>query len=128
MLADLEQDRLRTIDGGLGVVRLLIADRRDLACRGDQVAQHRLAFDDPRVVLDMHRRRDHVHHGGQVCRPTDGIQPLAASELITKGDEVDRLALCVEREHGLVDVGVLLAVEVRGVQEVCDLQDRVGID
>src|SRR5207249_166413 len=59
---------------------------------------------------------------------TDGIQPLAASELITKGDEVDRLALCVEREHGLVDVGVLLAVEVRGVEEVCDLQDRVGID
>src|SRR5437870_10959326 len=56
------------------------------------------------------------------------MSSLAASELITKGDEVDRLALCVEREHGLVDVGVLLAVEVRGVKEVCDLQDRVGID
>ena len=38
MLADLEQDPLRPVDGDLGVVRLLVADRRDPPGGCDQVA------------------------------------------------------------------------------------------
>ena len=104
------------------------ADGRDLARGGDQVAEHRLALDDPRVVLDVHRGGDHVHHRRQVRRPAHGIQPLAAGELVPQRDKVDRLALCVQREHRLVDVGVLLPIEVGRVEEVRDLQDRVGVD
>ena len=36
---------------------VLVADRRDLAGGTDQVAQHRLALDDPPVLLDVDRGR-----------------------------------------------------------------------
>jgi len=104
VLADLEQDRLRAIDRDLGVVRLLIADRGDLARRRDQVPEHRLALDDARVVLDVDRRRDHVHDCGQVGRSSHSVEPLAAGKLVAQRDEVDRLALRVESQHRLVDV------------------------
>ena len=118
VLADLEQDPLGPVDGDLGVVRLLVADRRDLAGRADQVAQHRLALDDPAVVLDVHGGRHRVHEGRQVGRPADLLQPVAPGKLVAEGYQVDRLALAVQRQHRLVDVSVLLAVEVGRPQEV----------
>ena len=80
VLADLEQDPLRPVDGDLGVVRLLVADRRDPPGGADQVAQHRLALDDAAVVLDVDRRRHRVHQAGQVGRarrpaPADRAAP-----------------------------------------------------
>jgi hypothetical protein len=42
--------------------------------------------------------------------------------------QVDRLALAVEGEHRLVDVGVLRPIEVGRPEEVGDLQDRIGVD
>ena len=128
VLADLEQDPLRPVDGDLGVVRLLVADRRDPPGGADQVAQHRLALDDAAVVLDVDRRRHGVHQAGQVGRAADRLQPIAPRQLVGQGDEVDRLALAVQAEHRLVDVGVLLAVEIGRPQEVGDLQDGVRID
>ena len=128
MLADLEQDPLRPVDGDLGVVGLLVADRRDPPGGGDQVAQHRLALDDAAVVLDVDRRRHRVHQAGQVGRPAHRLQPIAPRQLVAQGDEVDGLALAVQAEHRLVDVGVLLAIEVGRPQEVGDLQDSVRID
>ncbi len=127
-LADLEEDPLRTIDGNLGVVRLLVADRGDLARRRDQVAEDRLALDDATVVLNVDRGRHRVHQAGQVRRSPDLVEPIPPCQLVPQRDEVDRLALSVEREHRLEDVTVLLAIEVRGVQEVRDAQDRLRVD
>ena len=127
-LADLEQDPLGAVDRHLGVVRLLVADRRDLAGRADQVAEDRLALDDPPVVLDVHRGRHHVHQAGQVGGPTDRLEPIAPRQLVAQRHQVDRLALPVQAEHRLVDVGVLLPVEVGRMQEVGDLEDRLGVD
>ena len=103
-LADLEEDRLGAVDRDLGVVRLLVADRRDLARGADEVAQHRLALDDPAVVLGVDGGRDRVHQAGQVGRTADLVEPVAPAQLVAEGHEVDRLALTVEREHRLVDV------------------------
>ena len=112
-LADLEQDRLRPVDGDFCVVRFLVPDRRDLARRPDQVTEHRLALDDAPVVLDVDGCRHHVHDRGQVRWASDSVE---------------RLALGVQREHGSVDIRVLLAVEVLRMEEVRDPQDGVPVD
>ena len=44
------------------------------------------------------------------------------------GDDVDRLAALEQLEHRLEDLAVRLAVEVRGPQELGDLDDRVAVD
>jgi hypothetical protein len=79
-------------------------------------------------VLGVDRRRDRVHQAGQVRRAADLLEPIAPAQLVAEGDEVDRLALAVEREHRLVDLAVLLAVEVAGLEEVPDAKDRIGVD
>ncbi len=127
-LADLEQDRLGPVDGDLGVVRLLVPDRGDPSGRADEVPQDGLALDDAPVVLGMDRGGDRVHEAGQVRRAPHFGQPIATSELLAERDQIDRLALGVEREHGLVDVGVLGPIEVGGLEEVPDAQDGIRID
>jgi hypothetical protein len=79
-------------------------------------------------VLDVDRGRDRVHEGGKVGRPTDAFQLVVSGQLIAEGDEVDRLALGMERQHGLVDVRVLRPVEIGSVQEVADLEDGLRVD
>ena len=79
-------------------------------------------------MLDVDGCRHHVHDRGQVRWAADSVEPLAPSELVGKGDEVDRLALGVQREHGSVDIRVLLAVEVLRMEEVRDPQDGVPVD
>ena len=127
-LADLEQDRLRAIDGHFGIIRLLVPDRGNLSGGADEVAEHGLALDDASVVLGVNRGRHGVHERGQVRRTADGIEPITASELVAQGHEVDRLALAVEGEHGFVDIAVLGSVEVSGLQEVADPENGVRVD
>ena len=50
LLADREQLRLGAVDRLLDLGRVLVADAGDPAGRADQVAQDRLALDDPRVL------------------------------------------------------------------------------
>jgi hypothetical protein len=128
VLADLEQDALGPVDGDLGVVRFLVADRGDLAGCRDQVAQDRLALDDAPVVLDVHRRRHRVHQRREVGGTAHRLQPVAPGELLPQGHEVDGLALAVKPQHRLIDVRMLLAVEVRRAQELGDLQNRIRVD
>ncbi len=127
-LADLEQDGFGPIDGDLGVVGLLVADRCDPARGADEVAQHRLALDDPAVVLGVHRGRHRVHERGQVRRAADGVELVAPPQLVAEGDEVDRLPLAMQGEHRLVHIGVLLAVEVGRLEEVPHAQDGIRVD
>jgi hypothetical protein len=127
-LADLEQDRLGPVDGDLRVVGLLVPDRRDLAGGADEIAQDRLALDDPAVMLGVHGGRHGVHERGEVCGAADGVELVAAAQLVPQGHQIDRLTLTVEREHRLVDVRVLAAIEVGGLEEVAHPEDGIGVD
>ena len=79
-------------------------------------------------MLGVDRGRDRVHQAGQVGRTANFLEPIAPAQLVAEGHEVDRLALTMEREHRLVDLAVLGAVEVAGLEEVADPKDRIGID
>ena len=127
-LADVEQLALGPIDRLLDLARILVADPGDLAGRGDEVAQNGLALDDPGVLDGVDGGRGLVGQARQVRAAADGLELLGAFERLGHGDDVDRLALVKQLEHGRVDGAVGRAVEVLGAEELGDLDDRVTID
>ena len=127
-LADVEQLALGPVDRLLDLGRILVADPGDLAGRGDEVAQDRLAFDDPGVLHGVDGGRGLVRQARQVRAAADRLELLAPFERLGHGDDVDRLALVEQLEHGRVDGAVGRAVEVLGPEELGDLDDRVAID
>ena len=104
----------------------LPAEPRDLLADADEAAQRPHLVDDPRVVRRVRRRRD---ERGELVDPrpaADVLELAALLELVDERDRVDGLALRVERERGAVDLGVALAVEVAGVEDLADRPDRAG--
>ena len=128
LLADREELRLGAIDGFLDLGRILVADPGDPPGGADQVAQDRLALDDPGVLLDVDRGRRLVRQARQVGAAADGLELVLALERFGDRDDVDRLAALEEVQHGGVDPRVRLPVEVGRPQELGDLDDRVAVD
>ena len=128
LLADREELRLGAVDRLLDLGRVLVADPGDPPGGPDQVAQDRLALDDPGVLLDVDRGRRLVGEAGQIGTAADRLELVGAFERLGDGDDVDRLASLVEVEDGGVDPAVGLAIEVGGPEEFGDLDDRVAID
>ena len=64
----------------------------------------------------------------QVGPAADRLELVAPLERLRDRDDVDRLAPLEQLEDRLVDRAVRLAVEVRGAQELGDLDDRVTVD
>ena len=127
-LADVEQLALGPIDRLLDLGRVLVADPGDLAGGGDQVAQDRLALDDPGVLDGVDGGRGLVRQARQVRSPADRLELVASFERLGDGDDVDRLALVEQLEHRGVDRPVRRPVEVLRAEELGDLDDRVAID
>ena len=128
LLADREELRLGAIDRLLDLGRVLVADPGDPAGGADQVAQDRLALDDPGVLLDVDGGRRLVRQARQVGAPADRLELVLALERLGDGDDVDRLATLEQVEDGGIDPPVRLPVEVRRPQELGDLDDRVAVD
>ena len=99
-----------------------------LPAAADQVPQDRLALDDPRVLGRVDGRRRLVRQRAEVGAAADGLEVAVALERLRDGDDVDRLAPLGQVEHHRVDPGVGLPVEVLGLEEVGDLDDRVPVD
>ncbi len=127
-LADAEQLALGPVDRLLDLGRILVADAGDLAGGRDQVAQDRLALDDPGVLDGMDGGRGLVGEAREVRPSADRLELLAALERLGDRDDVDRLAPLEQVEHRGVDDPVRLAVEVFRAEELGDLDDRVAID
>ena len=128
LLADREELRLGAIDGLLDLGRILVADPGDAARGADQVAQDRLALDDPGVLLDVDRGRRLVRQARQVGATADGLELVLALERFRDRDDVDRLAALEQVQDGRVDPRVRLTIEVGRPQELGDLDDRVAVD
>jgi hypothetical protein len=116
-------------DGALGHVdqiareRLVPVDLRlDLVGGVQQPPQHRVLFDDPRVVAQVADGGDRP--GQQLDRgaAADAVQVTRLLEMFDQGQRVDRLAVAVQVEHRLVDAPVALPVEVLRVQALVDDQ------
>ena len=103
LLADREQLRLGAVDRLLDLGRVLVADAGDPAGRADQVAQDRLALDDPGVLGDVDRGRRLVRQARQVGAPADRLELVLALERLGDRDDVDRLASLEQVEDGGVD-------------------------
>ena len=128
LLADREQLGLGAIDGLLDLGRILVADPGDPARRADQVAQDRLALDDPRVLRDVDGGRRLVRQARQVGATADRLELVLALERLGDRDDVDRLAALEQVQHGGIDPPVGLPVEVGRPQELGDLDDRIPVD
>ena len=127
-LADCEQLGLGAVDRLLDFGRVLVADAGDPARGADQVPQHRLALDDSRVLRRVDGRRRGVRQGAEVGAPADRFQVLVALERLGDRDDVNRLAPFEQVQDHRVDLGMGLAVEVLGLEELGDLDDRVAVD
>ena len=128
LLADREELRLGAIDRFLDLGRILVADPGDPPGGADQVAQDRLALDDPGVLLDVDGGRRLVRQARQVGATADGLELVLALERLGDGDDVDRLAALEQVEDGGVDPAVGLPIEVGRPQELGDLDDRIAVD
>ena len=100
----------------------------DPAGRPDQVAEDRLALDDPGVLRGMDGGGRLVREAREVGAPADRVELLTPLERLGDGHDVDRLAALEEVEDGRVDPPVGLAVEVLGAEELGHLDDRIAID
>ncbi len=127
-LRHLEQHCLGAIEGGVGVVGLVIADGGDLARGLDEATQGRAALDDLRVVFDMDGGGHRPDQGGEVRGSPHLVEVLAALQFLTERDEVAWLPPLVQIEEGRVDPAQLLAVEVFRPEKGRDLHDRVPVD
>ena len=128
LLADREQLGLGAVDRLLDLGRVLVADAGDPPGGADQVAQDRLALDDPGVLGDVDGGRRLVRQARQVGATADRLELVAPLERLGDRDDVDRLASLEQVEDRRVDPAVRLPVEVRRPQELGDLDDRVAVD
>ena len=101
----------------------LLPQPDDLLARTDEPAERRHLLDDPRVVLDVRRRRDERRQLGDAPLAARGLELAALLELVDERDRVDRLALRPQRERGAVHLRVALAVEVPRVEDLADRPD-----
>ena len=81
LLADGEQLRLGAVDRLLDLGRVLVADAGDPPGRPDQVAQDRLALDDPGVLGDVDRGRRLVGQARQVGATADRLELVLRSSV-----------------------------------------------
>ena len=100
----------------------------DPAGSADQVAQDRLALDDPGVLRDVDGGRRLVREARQVGPTADRLELVLALERLGDRDDVDRLAPLEQLERGGIDPPVRLAIEVGRAEELGDLDDRVAVD
>ena len=128
LLADREQLRLGAVDRLLDLGRVLVADPGDPARGADEVAQDRLALDDPGVLRDVDGGRRLVRQARQVGAAADRLELVLALERLGDGDDVDRLAALEQLQRGRVDPPVRLPVEVGRPEELGDLDDGVAVD
>ena len=100
----------------------------DPAGSADEVAQDRLALDDPGVLRDVDGGRRLVREARQVGATADRLELVLALERLGDRDDVDRLAPLEQLERGGIDPAVRLAIEVGRAKELGDLDDRVAVD
>jgi hypothetical protein len=124
VVGDFEDAALREVDQLarrrlVGVHALL-----DLVGRRQEPAQHRVLAHDAGVLAQMadggDRTREHVDHRAAA----DRLEVAGLLEVLGQREGVDRLALRVQVEHGLVDAPVGLPVEVLRLQALVDDERR----
>jgi len=98
------------------------------SARRDQPALVRLLLDDPAVILDVRRGGHRALHRSELRATTHPIEQAHGLQLRRESDVVDRLTRGEEVERRPVDLAVVLAIEVFGVQELQDLGDRKRVE
>ena len=91
---------------------VLVAARHGLVGDLDQPAQSRLFFDDPGVVLDVHRPRQAVGEAGQVGGAPDAFKLVGALEFFLESDQIDRPGVVHQLEHLLENPPMALEIEI----------------
>jgi hypothetical protein len=128
VLADREQLRLGPVYGLLDIRAVFVADRGDLAGGADEAAKDGLALHDAAVLGHVDGGGSVVAESGKVSGAAHRLQIVVAFQGLGDGDDVYRLAMLEELEHGAEDAAVGLAVEILGVQEVRHFDDGVAVD
>src|SRR5258706_8938266 len=128
VVGDREDRVLGLIEDDVGVLFPVVRGREDLVRREDQVAERRLLFDDPRVVLDVGRSRHAVHERRDVGRAADLVELARTAQLLFQRDEIDGVAPLGELHHLVEDAPVGVAKEVRRVDHLGREVERVVVE
>ena len=120
-----ENRAFRLVQDQVGFLVRFVRVGQDLVGRINQVPQRRLFLDDPRVVLDVGRPRHTVGQRRHVRRPTNLVKIAAARQFLLERDEVDRLVPLVERDHLVEDAAMRITIEIRRVDDLGGVIERV---
>ena len=90
LLGEVEDDLLGPVDELGRLADSAPAEPRDLLARLDEPAERRGLLDDPRVVVDVRRRRDERRELGDPRAAADLLELAALLELVRERDRVDR--------------------------------------
>src|SRR5437867_8610320 len=128
VVGDPEHQRLGLVDGVFGFDRVVVPEPGDVPAGRDQPPLVRLLLDDPAVVLDVRRGRHRALHRRQLRPPADPRQQAHLLQLRRPGDVVDRLSRGEQVQGRAVDLPVVLAVEIIGVQELQHIGDGARVE
>jgi len=107
------EDRLlRVVEELVNIGLLVEALRDDLGRRGDQVPGNRLLLDDAAVEGDVGRCRHVIHQGCQIGPAPRILQLPLLLQRRGEGNQVARLAVVGEVDHGAENLPVGFAVEL----------------
>ncbi len=128
VLGDLEDRPLRVVEQVVGVLLGVVRAHEHVGGRLDQPAQRGFFLDDLRVVLDVGRPRHAVGERADVGGAADLVELARPGQLVLQRDEIDRLAPIGQRDHLLEDAPVRVAEEIRRVDDLGRLVERLVVD
>ena len=102
-----ENRGFRVVQNGVGAVFALEGALLDVVRGVNQIAQHRLFFDDARVMLDVRDLGHAIDKRSQIRRAAGSFQFAAAMQLFGQRDQVDGLLGLAESNHLRENAAVL---------------------
>ena len=127
-LSELEEGIFGRGENRLRVVLAQEAALGDFARSEDHLAQHRLAFDDLHVALDVEDLGQTVFERNHVAQAVHRFELGVAHQLVGYGDVIDLVAAGLEVQHAAKDTAMLVETEIVSIQTRCDRYELLVIE
>jgi hypothetical protein len=120
VVGDLEHHALGTLDELARLGLVVVDGGLDLVGGAEQAAQERELLDDRAVAPQVADGGDGPGQRVDLGAAADVLELAARAQVLGDGQDVDRLALLIQREHRLVQHAMAVAVEVLRLEALLD--------